>query len=499
MKKKKFLCGMMSVLMTVALASGCSSETKETNQESEPTQSVEEKTSEITVTFYDSDGTTVLKTEKIAQGSTVTEYTPSKDGYEFTGWFATPNLYHAFDFTAVRDADTSVFAGFTQHQDDTREFAIVGNGKSPILSASSWGNTINEEHKMVKTEGKNEYTITVDLAKGDEFQFAMNSSWENQRGYGYLDTIAVDGTEYFANSGSLGDSSVKRSNIKVAVDGNYTFILTTNPAEDQYETDNTNYTEDSKEKFNFNNYDKITWTYNGEMKTQAAASTTEYYIKGAGITNWGDVYTDRTKMQTENDMRTLSIFLKKGEEFLFTSLFVTADSSDVGTEYLRFSNLDEASQACMDKTDSYNMVAKEDGMYTFTYDPATTVLTASCDNTQTLPSYEYYMKGSFGGTNWGTEGNPDYQLVESEAGSMIYTLPVLELAEGDEFGMESMSGEERILFYNYSSLMAAGDTNANANFTSKDGVNSNIVVSVGGTYSVTYNAYTDSIYFTLVQ
>lgn len=38
-----------------------------------------------TITFYDSDGTTVLKTHSVAYGSTVT-YTPSKDGFLFDGW-----------------------------------------------------------------------------------------------------------------------------------------------------------------------------------------------------------------------------------------------------------------------------------------------------------------------------------------------------------------------------------------------------------------------------
>ena len=38
-----------------------------------------------TITYYDSDGTTVLKTETLAYGSTP-NYVPSKDGYNFEGW-----------------------------------------------------------------------------------------------------------------------------------------------------------------------------------------------------------------------------------------------------------------------------------------------------------------------------------------------------------------------------------------------------------------------------
>ncbi len=53
----------------------------------------------------------------------------------------------------------------------------------------------------------------------------------------------------------------------VAVAGNYTFTLTTYPGEDEYETDDANYTEENKENFNINPYDVITWTYNGAAQS----------------------------------------------------------------------------------------------------------------------------------------------------------------------------------------------------------------------------------------
>ena len=42
-----------------------------------------------TITFYDSDGTTVLTTKSVAYGS-VPSYTPTKEGYDFGGWNPTP-------------------------------------------------------------------------------------------------------------------------------------------------------------------------------------------------------------------------------------------------------------------------------------------------------------------------------------------------------------------------------------------------------------------------
>lgn len=375
----------MLVLATALVLSmgavGCGNKEKETD--SQNTTQEESKEDTYTVTFYDSDGETVLKTEEVKSGECVAEYEPEKDGEIFVGWFATPQMSHRFDFSAAITEDTQVFGGFVTYVEDTREFYIVGSGTSPVLMESNWGKVIGDAQKMTKEDSSdsNKYTITLDLAEGDEFQFAINSSWNAQRGYGYLDSISKDGTNYFANSGGLGDVSTKRSNIKCAVAGNYTFTLTTYPGEDQYETDNASYTEDNKEAFNINPYDVITWTYNGESTVDNSDTVTDYYIKGAKITGWEDVYTDETKFVEENGIYTLTVDLEEGDEFMFTSMVTVGDNSGVGTEYIRFSNIaveDMDSQNFVSGTDSANLVAKQSGTYTFTYDPSTKVLTVTC-------------------------------------------------------------------------------------------------------------------------
>ena len=57
-----------------------------------------------TITYYDSDGTTVLKTEKLAYGASPS-YEPFKDGFAFSGW--TPSL-------SVVTGDASYVAGFKE-------------------------------------------------------------------------------------------------------------------------------------------------------------------------------------------------------------------------------------------------------------------------------------------------------------------------------------------------------------------------------------------------
>ncbi len=392
MKKRLMTVSMLAAAAIGLAACGSGGGAQESSQstEAEVTQEVGEEPQEgeaaqeeaqqaHVVTFYDSDGTTVLQTVEVEDGALLEEYVPEKDGYTFAGWFATPQMSHRFDFEAAITQDTSVFAGFVSYVEDTRTFAILGSGKSPALMESSWGSVIGDAQTMQKEDNAeaNIYTITLDLEEGDEFQLAMNSAWENQRGYGYLNTITMDGVEYFANSGGLGDTGVKRANIKVKVAGNYTITLTTYPGEDTYDTGASGYSEDNKENFNINPYDSITWVYNGESESGKVETQTDYYIKGAIITDWKDVYSDETKFTEENGIYTLTITLEEGDEFMFTSLITAEDVESVGNEYIRYTNIaedDAESLSYVTGTEGANLVAGAGGSYTFTYDPSTQVL-----------------------------------------------------------------------------------------------------------------------------
>lgn len=379
-----------AVLMTaVPTVAGCGKEAESTAQETvqntEETTETAQNTKEEgvhTVTYYDSDGTTVLKTEETADGETLKEYIPQKEGYTFVGWFGTPQMNHRYVEDTPVTEDISLFAGFVSNVEDTREFAIVGSGSSPVLLASNWGKVIGEEQKLTKEDNSdaNVYSITLDLEAGDEFQFATNSDWHNQRGYGYLDTISKDGKDYFANSGGLGETSTKRSNIKCAVAGNYTFTLTTYPGEDTYETDNANYSEENKDAFNINSYDVITWTYNGEGASAGQEKQVDYYIKGEKITGWEDVYSDETKFQEQDGVYVLTVDLTEGDEFMFTSTVTIGDNTSAGTEYIRYTNIqsdDTESLSYVTGTETANLVAGQTGTYTFTYDSSSQELSVA--------------------------------------------------------------------------------------------------------------------------
>ena len=375
-----FAAAALATAMGAAMLTGCQSGGEKTNVP--VTESGKNTETTHVVIYYDADGSTVLDTEEVEDGACAKEYTPEKEGYIFAGWFATPQMSHKFDFTTAVTEDTNIFAGFVSYQEDTRSFAIVGSGTSPVLMESNWGAVIGDAQTMVKEDvpDANVYTITLDLEAGDEFQFAINSSWNDQRGCGYLTAFSQDGKDYFQNAGSLGDAGARRANIKCLIAGNYTFTLTTYPGEDDYETDAADYSEDNKEAFNINAYDSIDWIYNGESKASGEEKHVDYYIKGAKITNWEDVYTDQTQFVEKDGIYSLTVGLEEGDEFMFTSLVTAGDTKSVGTEYVRYANIakeDTESLSCVSGKEGGNLVAGQTGSYTFTYDPSTQVLKVS--------------------------------------------------------------------------------------------------------------------------
>lgn len=331
----------------------------------------------ITVTLMD--GETQLDTVSVREGEAAVIEDPVKEGYAFMGWYVTPTLSRAYRGEAITE-ETTLYAGFVEHKADNRTFAIVGNGLSELLSASSWGNVINDEHYLTYdgSNGKNVYTITLDLLEGDQFQFAIDTSWANQRGAGYLTTVSYDGVECFDNGGGIGEVSAKKANILVKQSGNYTLTLTTYPAADYYDTEDAYYTEEGREGFNLNPFDTITFVRNGDAEGGSSIEKIDYYIKGAVITNWEDRYDAQYKMTEDNGVYTLTIDLEAGDEFLFTSIFTIEGAESTGNLYLRYTNIaDDASKALVSNTDSQNIVAPEAGTYTFVYDSNSETLTVS--------------------------------------------------------------------------------------------------------------------------
>ncbi|MDE6505235.1 MAG: InlB B-repeat-containing protein [Clostridia bacterium] len=450
----------------------------------------EQEEKEYTVTFYD--GNTVLDTQKVKEGEKATKWTPVKTDYTFDDWYATPNFAHLFDFDAPVTEDKSAFAKFTSSLvvEDTREFYICGQGQSPALGGSS---LLKDAGKMTKAADKNEYTLTVDLYENDWFQFVTNTSWNYQHGWGYLDTGSADGTEYFASNGSIdGSKPAKMEDIKCKADGNYTFTLTTHPADDM---DNPTGLSAS---------DTITWKRNGDVQGELQEEYT-YYLKGAQITEWKDFFNPATIMQATNTegVYTLSVYLKEGDQFMFASTVKKGDVTEEGNVYIKAENLDEASKAYVGG-EKGNMTAKASGTYTFTYtaktETADAQLSVAFDANKGIVAADYYLDGTFGdGHNWANNCfNSDYKLTETESGSGVYKIIGVELTAGTEFCIQAFkagstdAGDQwvnQVGNYNYRYYDGAANLFEAAN-PAPAGNNYNFKVVTAGTYNITFDSYT---------
>ena len=452
----------------------------------------EPETPVFTVTYYD--GTTVLKTEEVEKGGHATYWEPeAKEGMEFSDWYVDAGLNRVFDFEGESiTADRNLYAGYVAvGTDDTRTWAIVGSGQGDILSSSAWGTVITDVHALEKTEGENEFTITLDLYEDDQFQFATDTSWMNQRGFGYIPladrTLTVDGEEVtpFSGGGGIGETADKQSNIIVEYPGNYTFTLTTYPDEDYYD-DNVN-----NGQVSISNFDTITYEYNGPA-AELSSTVTEFYIKGQDITQWGDMYNPATQMTRVGSTYTLTVYLKAGDQVMFTSLNVDRETgeSTVGTTYINVTNLDEESASLFTAAGN-NMTVNTSGEYTFTYDADSKTLSAALDEDATLVEADYYLDGSFGGLSWNQSFyDPDYKF--AAAGNDVYTLDGIELAAGDEIVIQSFTqgateeSGEKLAAYNFRYYRGTDGA-----FEAADAGNNNynIAVVTAGTYNIEFDAY----------
>lgn len=457
-----------------------------------------EKSELMNVTFYDGD--TVLFTQAVEKGEKAVrpENDPQKDGYIFIGWYGTPTFTHIYDFDRVIDGDVSVFAGFAKHENDAREYYLLGNGTSRLLYKSNWGNFYNEDYKMTKSSSDKEniYTFTVDLAAGDEFVFAL-PGWGYKHGAGYIVNKMIDGKKCF-------DDGDKLSNIKVLVSGNYTFTMKTYPAHlnwGEYDPDSENAVYNVTGSF-----DSIEVVRNGDMIAGPVELTVNYYIKGSGLTNWQDVYNPYLQMSDGDGdgVYTLSIYLEAGEEFMFGSTNTATDGTvAAGVLSIKFENLDNVSGKLFGESGG-NLKANAAGLYTFSYNDENKILSVSFDKEKTATQEDYYLDGRFGeGQDWqhryaaGTKILSDaYKLRETDAGSGIYMLRGVALKAGDEITMFAYkAGAEAEGTYGSEdfALLGAYDFRylhgASGLFAAVGNGNNNISVVVAGTYDITFDSY----------
>lgn len=398
MKVRKWLVALLAALLALACigAVACSGGGEEGTK--------------YTVTYVDitADNAT-LKTEEVEAGGKATEWTPTKEGYNFDDWYATPDMLHEFDFDSAINQNTTVYGYFTldTFEEDTRDFYILGTSsdENSLLYGTNYKIGDAAAQKLTKAEktGVNEYTITLDLYLGDTFQLAINDDFENQRGFGYFDEAAAEG--YFEGKANFLDPNPRKADVVVNQAGNYTLTLTTHPWSDEYETTHGSYTEEEKENYNFNVEDTITFVRNGDPVVAPSDAPLEIHVKGAYITGWNHDTSEEYTMtyDEEKDVYTYSHEFVAGDAFMFYNFtkYLGDDGkwhNTLGSISLNTDTIDRENSDVeyLDLTQG-NITTKASGTYSFVYDRNTNSLVVTYDPTFTegyTPADTWYVSGS---------------------------------------------------------------------------------------------------------
>ena len=371
LKLRKFgalMAAVMTLSLTLGVAAACA-----------------EDETKFTVTFYD--GTTVITEKEVEEGGKIAAFEPSdvgyeKEGFAFDGWYATADFTFDWSFDTAIDKDTNVYSMWTSSKEDTRQWTIAGSSSAGgPLAAIGWnGGPIEGENGNIlkKTEGKNEFTITIDLYVGDQFQFCIQDEegvWntDDASGGGARGGQYLEENEYMSAPGTgLGDGQV---NITVSVSGNYTLTLTTDAEDKNVGSIKVVRNGDAAEvTIDRSDY---TWYIYGNSSAETSA---ESVLAG---TNWG---ANVTSLQysayemfkiSDNEADgtgtwTQTWKLAEGDEFLLAYCLLKEEggiAAQDGTMFY-YPDIDEfnGEDAAFKKADGMgsNIVVVEGGTYTFT-------------------------------------------------------------------------------------------------------------------------------------
>lgn len=151
--KKKLTRTLLACLLvlTTLLVAGCSTKPQET------------PASTWKVTFYESDGVTVLAEVQVEDGKTVEMPELSKEGYIIEGYYATPALMVEFDPAQAIGKDTAVFVAWQSSVEDNRPWMLAGSLAG--YPDNAWGKIWpQDDYRLAKVDGEfNTFSIEVNL------------------------------------------------------------------------------------------------------------------------------------------------------------------------------------------------------------------------------------------------------------------------------------------------------------------------------------------------
>lgn len=202
------------LVLTMVLACGC-------NNASDP------PASNWKVTFYESDGTTVLQEVEVADGEAVAMPELTKEGYIIEGYYATPALMVEFDVTQPITEDTAVFVAWQSSVVDERPWMLAGSLAG--YPDNAWGKIWPQDNYLLQPlEGEfNTFYIDVNLYAGDAFKIAVigeGYAWDNNNSIDAGHLANKTESAVLCSGENAFDSG---ANIQVMEDGKYRLILKT--------------------------------------------------------------------------------------------------------------------------------------------------------------------------------------------------------------------------------------------------------------------------------
>lgn len=203
--------------LTMVFACGC-------NNASDPT---DPSASNWKVTFYESDGTTVLQEVEVADGEAVAMPELTKEGYIIEGYYATPALMVEFDVAQPITEDTAVFVAWQSSAVDERPWMLAGSLAG--YPDNNWGKKWPQDDYLLQSvEGEfNTFEIEVNLYAGDAFKIAVIGEgyvWDNNNSIDAGHLANKTESAVLCSGENAFDSG---ANIQVLEDGKYRLVLKT--------------------------------------------------------------------------------------------------------------------------------------------------------------------------------------------------------------------------------------------------------------------------------
>lgn len=125
MKKKMLVVSALTAALCLPTLAGCA--TKNTGGGS----------TGYTVTYYDSDGTTILLEQTVKPSGKAYDWTPTKEGLTFDDWYTTVDMDVAYDFTKAIDGDVKLYAKFETAVVPVESYEVTYlDGESPLMRQS---------------------------------------------------------------------------------------------------------------------------------------------------------------------------------------------------------------------------------------------------------------------------------------------------------------------------------------------------------------------------